>query len=248
MKVFLDESVFGRKCFWMKVFLDEFFFFCNLDESVPNRAGHERHQTKIAFEVELFRNRTCIVCTERPVLLTRLSAIWHAGWERSHGEGQLPRVLQHQRWSPLNVPLCLCCGVQQARRIPRQSLSGWLLVQRPWTKRSISSKEESTPQTPQSGLDSPKGRVEIVGALRVRDDLTQWLRDQRFAGAQPGNHIPARAQEFLFSEACRFDASVALLEAFFVRLTLHMGRQMAVSTWRDSCQWAGSVQVLEADR
>ena len=22
----LDESVFGRKCFWMKVFLDEFFF------------------------------------------------------------------------------------------------------------------------------------------------------------------------------------------------------------------------------
>ena len=55
-----------------------------------------------------------------------------------------------------------------------------------------------------------------------QDDLTQWLRDQRFAGAQPGNHIPARAQEFLFSEACRFDARVALLEAFFVRLTLHM--------------------------
>ena len=27
MKVFLDESVFGRKCFWTKVFLDEFFFF-----------------------------------------------------------------------------------------------------------------------------------------------------------------------------------------------------------------------------
>ena len=35
-KVFLDESVFGWKCFWMKVFLDEFFF-CNLDQSVPNR-------------------------------------------------------------------------------------------------------------------------------------------------------------------------------------------------------------------
>ena len=50
MNPFLDESVvdeivfsFGRKCFWTKVFLDEgvfgwvFFFFCNLDESVPNR-------------------------------------------------------------------------------------------------------------------------------------------------------------------------------------------------------------------
>ena len=36
-KVFLDESVFGWKCFWMKVFLDEFFF-CNLDESVPNHS------------------------------------------------------------------------------------------------------------------------------------------------------------------------------------------------------------------
>ena len=37
MKLFsiLDESVFGRKCFGMKVFLDE--FFANLDESVPNR-------------------------------------------------------------------------------------------------------------------------------------------------------------------------------------------------------------------
>ena len=35
--MFLDESVFGRKCFWTKVFLDEFFFFSNLDESVPNR-------------------------------------------------------------------------------------------------------------------------------------------------------------------------------------------------------------------
>ena len=33
MKMFLDESVFGWKCFWMSFF----FFFCNLDESVPNR-------------------------------------------------------------------------------------------------------------------------------------------------------------------------------------------------------------------
>ena len=32
MKPVLDENVI--KCFWMKVFLDD--FFCNLDESVPN--------------------------------------------------------------------------------------------------------------------------------------------------------------------------------------------------------------------
>ena len=37
MKLFsvLDESVFGRKWFWTKVFLDE--FFAHLDENVPNR-------------------------------------------------------------------------------------------------------------------------------------------------------------------------------------------------------------------
>ena len=81
-----------------------------------------------------------------------------------------------------------------------------------------------------------------------QDDLTQWLRDQRFAGAQPGNHIPARAQEFLFSEACRFDARVALLEAFFVRLTLHMGRQMAVPPGAIPANGQASVQVVEADR
>ena len=59
-------------------------------------------------------------------------------------------------------------------------------------------------------------------------DLSRWLRDQGFASSQPSNHIPARAQEFLIGEACRFDARVALLEGVFVRVTLHMGEQMAV--------------------
>ena len=40
----LDESVFGSKCFWMKMFLEflDEFFFCNLDESVPNRSHNQR--------------------------------------------------------------------------------------------------------------------------------------------------------------------------------------------------------------
>ena len=61
-----------------------------------------------------------------------------------------------------------------------------------------------------------------------RADLTQWLRGHGFAAVQPGNHISAHAEEFLFEEACRNDARVALFEAVFVRLTLHMGRTMAV--------------------
>ena len=38
MKVIFHESGFGRKCFWTKVFLDE--FFSNVDESVPNLVSH----------------------------------------------------------------------------------------------------------------------------------------------------------------------------------------------------------------
>ena len=36
------------------------------------------------------------------------------------------------------------------------------------------------------------------------------------------------AAEFVVGEACRFDARVALLEACYVRVTLHVGQQMAV--------------------
>ena len=57
-------------------------------------------------------------------------------------------------------------------------------------------------------------------------DLSLWF--QGFAMTQPGNHIPARAQEFVIGEACRFNARVALLEACYVRVTLHVGQQMAV--------------------
>ena len=133
--------------------------------------------------------------------------------------GQLPRVLQHQRWSPIERAFVV---VRQGRRRPRQSLSGWLLV-----------------QTMDEEVDFFESRVNPADAVRVG-----WT----FAGAQPGNHIHARAQEFLFSEACRFDARVALLEAFFVRLTLHMGRQMAVPPGAILANGQASVQVVEAHR
>ena len=41
-------------------------------------------------------------------------------------------------------------------------------------------------------------------------------------------HISARAQEFILTEACRADARVALLEVAFVGAVLHAGRQWAV--------------------
>ena len=101
-------------------------------------------------------------------------------------------------------------------RIPRQSLSGWLFVQRPWTEVDFFEGTINPADAVRVGWTALRAALSVWG-VAGQDDLTQWLRDQRFAGAQPGNHIPARAQEFLFSEG--FDARVALLEAFFVRLT-----------------------------
>ena len=72
-----------------------------------------------------------------------------------------------------------------------------------------------------------------------RIDLTQWLRGHGFAGTQPGNHITARAQGHFFQETCWVDARVALLEAFFVRLTLHLSRSTAVPM--------GAVATAKAD-
>ena len=57
------------------------------------------------------------------------------------------------------------------------------------------------------------------------EDLTRWLREHGHPGAQPGNHISARAQEHMLQQACGVDARVALLEAVFVVIAVHMGRQ-----------------------
>ena len=65
-------------------------------------------------------------------------------------------------------------------------------------------------------------------SIHEREDLTMWLRNQGFPGTHPGNHISARAQEHILTEACRTDARVALLEASYVEVVLLTGRQMAV--------------------
>ena len=51
----------------------------------------------------------------------------------------------------------------------------------------------------------------------------QWVRCYR-----SGNHIAARAQEFIFSEAIAADARVALLEVVYECCTVHVSRQLAV--------------------
>ena len=56
------------------------------------------------------------------------------------------------------------------------------------------------------------------------------VENNGFTGTAPGNHIAARAPEFLLGEAVAVNARVALLEAVSVCLTVHMSRQLAVES------------------
>ena len=62
----------------------------------------------------------------------------------------------------------------------------------------------------------------------AREDLTGLLHNHRFAGTLPDNHIQARAQQHILGLACAADGRVALLEAVFVSVTIHLGRQLGV--------------------
>ena len=64
--------------------------------------------------------------------------------------------------------------------------------------------------------------------VHEREHLSAWFRRQGFPAVQPGNHISARAQEFLLTEVCQVDGRVALLEAVYVIVAIHMGRAGAV--------------------
>ena len=67
---------------------------------------------------------------------------------------------------------------------------------------------------------------EVMRAWRVTtpEELSGWLRSQGFPATRPGQHLSARAQEFIFHEGGVLDARVALLETAFVLITLEQGR------------------------
>ena len=137
----------------------------------------------------------------------------------------LPRALRQQRWSPLNVPLMWSAAGSEESGVVVE----WL----------ITSCEEITEPVELHGGQVTCGEAVQVGWTALREvfrswnvhatgDLTIWLRSNGFAAVQPGNHISARAQEHILTQACACDARVALLESAYVALTLHCGRQMCV--------------------
>ena len=142
---------------------------------------------------------------------------------RSTGGAQLPRALRQQRWSPLNVPLIWAAAGNESST----PVLEWLV--------------EAAEQVPEpvefhGGQAVPsvcarEGWAALRGALRSwgvadREDLSHWLGTQGFPRTSPGNHISARAQEFILGEATTLDARCASLEAVFVLVTLNVAREM----------------------
>ena len=122
---------------------------------------------------------------------------------------EVPRAVRQQRWSPLNVPLMWGAASTE----DTTPVMEWLVA---------------TTIPIEVPLEFHEGGILPSEALRVgwssltevmrgwgiqdREDLSIWLRNHGFAGTAPGNHIAARAQEFLLNEAVAVDARVALLE------------------------------------
>ena len=130
-------------------------------------------------------------------------------------EAQLPRAIQRQRWSPVNVPL-LWGAASVEETVP---VLDWLVAGATGMDEAINFHD---------GMINPVDAVRTGwDSLRTVMRSWEWLRGHGFAALQPSNHISALAQEVLFEDACRNDARVALFEAVFVRLKLHMGRTMA---------------------
>ena len=136
-------------------------------------------------------------------------------------EAPVPRAIRQQRWSPMNVPL-MWAAASVSETTP---VLQWLTQVAPGIPESI------------DFHDSHVSAAEAVtvgwAALRAvfrswevheSEQLSVWMRRQGFPAVRPGSHISARAHEFLLSEACRVDGRVALLEAVYVVIAIHMGR------------------------
>ena len=140
---------------------------------------------------------------------------------------EIPRVVRQQRWSPMNVPLIWAAAGGE----DRTPVWEWLMSLLSQTTEVLEFHEgniaaEVAVQTGWSALRS----VFRTWSIMDREGLTEWLRSQGFAGSQPGNHIPARAQEFILEQACREDARVALLESAYVAAAVLRGRQFGLRT------------------
>ena len=145
-------------------------------------------------------------------------------------DAPLPRAVRQQRWSPLNVPL-MWGAAGNAESV---TVLDWITLMCQRIREPLTFFESNLTATEAVELGWFSLReVFRRWNIREQEDLTIWFRREGFHGAQPGNHISARAQEHLLNSACREDARVALLKSVYVGITLHVGREAAAHPQRD---------------
>ena len=133
-----------------------------------------------------------------------------------------PRAIRQQRWSPVNVPLMWAA----AGDAPSTPALDWMIRACQGILEPVEF-HEGTIQASEAVRVGWSSLREVFRTWGIdnREQLTPWLRFQGFPATLPGNHISARAQEFLLAEAGRQDARVGLIEVVCVNLAIHMGRE-----------------------
>ena len=176
------------------------------------------------------RRRLRLVWNEPPHRQVRAAQVMFEELSRRVGPvpvgAPVPRIVREHRWSVLNVPL-MWDAAGQERSTPTLD---WLChVSTEFPALQFNGGSVPVSEAARTGWMSLRTAIRAWG-IAQQDDLSTWLRSQGFPGPQPGNHISARAQEFVLSEGCRHDACVAMLEAVFVTITLETGRRMVPAT------------------
>ena len=138
----------------------------------------------------------------------------------------IAQSVRQQRWSPLKVPL-MWGAAGNAESVP---VLDWITQMCQRIREPLTFFESNLTATEAVGLGWASLReVFRRWNIREQEDFTIWFRREGFTGAQPGNHISARAQEHLLTSECREDARVALLESVYVEITLHVAREGAAN-------------------
>ena len=138
----------------------------------------------------------------------------------------IPRPLRQQRWSPVIVPI-LRAAAGSSESAPAAFDFLMSLTSRIRDPVEFHDNRLTAVDALRTGWVSLRAVLRTWG-IQEREHLTAHLRRQGFPATQPGNHISARAQEPLLSEACQVDARVALVEVVCMNVAICLGQELVV--------------------
>ncbi len=166
--------------------------------------------------------RTLIVQPNRSAKSTASLVASLAGRCANAASGTIPRDVHEQHWSAINMPMIWhASGSNEASPVAQwlvNAAAGAPHVDiglRPPLEASVSVQE---------GLTALRRCMRAWG-VTSRNDLCRHLQDLGFHGVQPGQYLSRAAQEAILDQAIAADVNVALLDAAYVIVTLHLAQQ-----------------------